>query len=447
MMTVNSLNRYFSWFALLQVSSFAMFLGVNLSFFFFAHLIFAGVGRQLQILLRAKTILRKFVLLFAAGAFLNIFCNLWEGDLAAFRESLKVILNYTYWPTMLMLMTGIAPSRALDLNRLFKMVALAVILSSIYYVIGQRFIGDDLFFKRFGPNSYSFLLICYTPYLVHFTRRRVHPALALVLLGLLLLFQLTEGRRAGFALVLIGGMSSYFVHFFKFSSIGQSTRPLILLLIGWSLLQTNFVKDQIRARSARIYQLIYSSDSRLTEDRSILVRKAMVEKGLLLFESNIWFGVGINNFTSVYRQIDGDFEGSQFVINKTIYQRVSSHNSYINILAEGGLVLFIPFMGIMLFLLLNGVRYFNRMQDSEKVIFFSFVLMCIHLYYTNAVVNSLTWFNIGILAYSISAHKYPIRLPTNWSAPAIPDGNSADINSHSGRVSVPHQSRESTGIR
>ena len=446
-MTVNTLNLYVSRFVFLQVSSFLMFFGVNLSFLFFAHLIFAFAGSQLQILSRANTILRKFVLLFAAGAFLSMFYNFWEGDLTAFSASLKVILNYVYWTIMLMLMTALAPSRALDLNRLFKMVTIALISVSIYYFIGQRFIANSLFFKKFGPNNFSFLLICYVPYLVHFTRRRVHPALALVLLGLLLMGQLAEGRRAGFILILAGGMGAYYVHIFKFDTIGKFVRLLILLLLGWSLLQTYFVKDQIRARSSRIYQLIYSSDNELANDRSALVRKAMVEKGILLFEDNIWFGVGLNNFTSIYREIDGDFEGSQFVINKNIYQRASSHNSYINILAEGGLVLFIPFMGIMLFLLLNGLRYFNRMQNSEKVIFISFVLMSAHLYFYNGIVNSLAWFNIGALAYSISAHKYPTRLLMNKIAPVILAGNSTERNFYLGRVSVPHQSRESTGIR
>ena len=408
-MTVSSLNRYACQFVFLQVSYFFMFFGINLSFFFFARFMFSAAGPRLHMIFFADTILRKFIMLFMLGALLSAFYNLWEGDLTAFTNSRIVLFNYIYWAVMMMLMTALGPLRVLDLNRLFKIVTLAVLIVCVYYTLFQEFISSRLFFKNFNPNSFSFLLICYTPYLVHYTRRRINPVVALALFGFLLLVQLSEGRRAGFALILVGGMSSYFVHFLKFNSIGRIVRPVILLILGWILLQTQFIEERIRAGSSRVHQMIYSDGQQWENDRSLLIRRAMVEKGLSLFTENMWFGAGINNFMRVEGQIDGDFEGSKFVVRKRAVQRISSHNSYINILAEGGLVLAVPFAGILLFLFLNGVKYFARMQDLEKVVSISFVVMSVHLYFYNGIVNSLAWFNIAVFGYILSSHKYRIR--------------------------------------
>lgn len=401
-MTVRTLNGYSSRFAFVQVSSFLMFLGVNLSFFFFAHFFVSVVGRRLGVLFQVRDPLRAAVVCFMIGAILSTFHNSWEGNDSAVRASLSVLPNYLYWGMILLLMTYLAPVEALDYRRLFKAIGLAVIVSIIYYVILQRFIADSRFFKFFGPNNFSFLLICYTPYLVYFLRQRVHPIVAIGVLGILLILQLKEGRRAGFGLVLMGGMGAYLVHQLKFNSIGRLMKPVILLLLGYGMLQTAVVEQQIRARSARVHRLLYSSTEQvLSKDRSFLIRRAMVEKGLVLFRNDMLFGVGLNNFTKVHAQIDGDFVGAEYVVNKDIYSRISSHNSYINVLAEGGLVLCVPFAVIILTLFLGSLRRFNRFQDPEKVIFISYSVMLVHMYFTNGITNSLAWFNIGLISYAL----------------------------------------------
>ena len=224
-----------------------------------------------------------------------------------------------------------------------------------------------------------------------------------------MIHQLSEGRRAGFALILLGGISSYFVHFLKFNSLGRIFQSVSLVLVGWILFQTQFVEKRIRAGSPRVHRMIYSDGQYWENDRSFLIRRAMVEKGLALFNDDIWFGAGINNFMRVEGQIDGNFEGAKWVVRKQKVQRLSSHNSYINILAEGGLVLAVPFGGILLFLFFNGIMYFGRMHDVEKVVFISFVAMSIHLFFNNGIVNSLAWFNFAVFGYILSSHKYRIR--------------------------------------
>ena len=164
------------------------------------------------------------------------------------------------------------------------------------------------------------------------------------------------------------------------------------------LFQTSPIKKIIETSSPRIYTVIYQDVSSFDTDRSSLTRKAMVEKGLVLFSQNIFFGVGLNNFTKIEAEIEGNFIGSEFVVGKDIFERTSSHNSYINILAEGGLFLAIPFGLILFFIIKDGILYFNHLNEFEKVSFFSFIVMLIHFYFMNSVVNSLAWLNIALVS-------------------------------------------------
>lgn len=401
-MTVNRLNGYVSRFAFVQVVSFLMVFGINLSFFLFAHLLGFAFGRRIEGLFRVNSFIRFCVLLFMLGAALSTFHNAWEGNTTYMQNSMRVLPNYIYWGLIMLLFTGLAHWGAIDYTRLFKAIAIAVIVAVTYYTVLQNLIADRHFFKYYGPNNFSFLLICFTPYLIYFLRQRIHIVGAVLVLIFLLYLQLKEGRRAGFGLVFGGGTGALFINLFKFNSIPLLIRAVALMGVGMGLLFTEPVEKLIQSRSARVYTLIYeNSNTVLSTDRSFLIRKAMVEKGFVLFRENILFGVGLNNFTKVEVAIEGDFAGSEFVMRKNIYRRVSSHNSYINILAEGGLFLALPFYALMLALFFGGLRLFGCFRDPEKVIFFAFCGMLFHLYFTNGIVNSLAWFNIGLMSYVV----------------------------------------------
>ena len=408
-MSNRKLNPRILRFVFAQVSSFLMVLGVNLSFVLFADL-FASVIKVLGLgLFRVNNVLRACVLLFMLGAILSTFNNI-ISDEWAFKNSLAVLPNYIYWSFIVLLFTALAPMRGLDFVKIFKFISLAVITSIVYYLVLQDLVSDNLFFKKFGPNNFSFLLICYSPYLIYFLRRRFNIAVAVFGLILILIQQLNEGRRAGFSLILISGILVIVVYWLKFNSFSRLFSFMILMLFGFGLLYTDLVESTIKGRSERVHQLIYEDKTDLMEnDRSLLLRRAMVEKGLVLYNENRLFGIGLNNFNKRHERIEGLFTGAKFVVNKKIYERVSSHNSYINILAEGGLCLFIPFVGILLYLLVVGIYKFNRFKDFEKVIFFSFITMCVHLYFANAIVNSLAWFNISLFGYTILAPRLRLR--------------------------------------
>ena len=159
-----------------------------------------------------------------------------------------------------------------------------------------------------------------------------------------------------------------------------------------------------------LHQLIYSNSSNLIdEDRSLLVRKLMVEKALIIFESNPITGIGLNSFSSHNVNFRGDFEGSQFVINKSNTNSKSAHNSYVSLLSEGGLLLLIPFLIIIFFNIYKFVKYYNHRNQIENSFYWAFIGMCVHLYFISAILNVYAWFLIGIVS-AISTNSKKLTL-------------------------------------
>lgn len=410
-MTEKRLNSAIVRFAVVMSSSFLMINGVNLSLLFFIPLLVITVGVRPRALLRFNSDLRLWVLLFLLGATLSTLSNLWLGNEQLFFSSVSVFPNYVYWGLILLLFTGLASFLALDYERLFGAVTLGAILAGVYYIALQPSIGDDRFFKYFTPNNFSFLLICFTPHMVYWVKRR-SMLLSLLLFSGILAQQMYEGRRAGVVLILVGGLLAYSVEHLRLKNLRYIVRAGILGAGVLLLLQTETVRTSIEQRSERVAQLVYGGTGSLKEDRSYLTRLAMREKGLSLFMDHKLVGVGLNNFTKIERRIEGNFEGAEYVVNKKIFYNVSTHNSYITILAEGGLAVFVPFVLLLATLLLRGARRFLRMNGHERVIFVSFCGMAIHFYFINAIVNSMAWFNIALLMYVVTRLRLLARVRT-----------------------------------
>lgn len=384
-------------FLFFLVSSFIMIMGINASFFFFIPVLYNAVKHPSFKLFKLNNKYKKLSLLFAIGVGLGSL-NLFFDNPILLSSTQSVLPNYIYWAIIIFVFTSITTRININQFEIFRIISISVFVVSIYYLFFQDYISNAYFFKNFQKNNYAFLIITYSPYLIYYLKTKFSKFFSIIVFLLILSILLIEQRRAGFVLTLLGCSLSYFVEKIKFKSIFSFFKISLFSLLMLLLLQTSPIKKIIETTSPRIYLVLYEDASSFDTDRSSLTRKAMVEKGLVLFSENIFFGIGLNNFTKVEAEIEGNFKGSEFVIGKDIFERTSSHNSYINILAEGGLFLAIPFGLILFFIIKDGFLYFNHLNDFEKVSFFSFIVMIIHFYFMNSVVNSLAWLNIALVS-------------------------------------------------
>lgn len=382
-----------------MVASFLMIYGVNISFFLFFSLIYWSIKSTNLNIFKINNKIKFFALLFGLGA-LSSTLNNFNNELL-FNSSLSVLPNYLYWSLMILFFSSFQNKFKINQYLVFKTISFAVITIIFYYLFLHDVIANKIFFKKFTPNNVVFLLICFVPYLIFYLKCKYSFTTSFFILIVILGFLLITERRAGIVLVTFGGLGALFHNNFKNISILKIIKNVIIILLIGFMIQIKPIKNMIFKTSPRIHSIIYDDISNLDIDRSLLVRKAMVEKGIKLLNSNILFGVGLNNFTKSETEVSGDFDGSEYVISKDIFKKTSSHNSYINILAEGGLFLGIPFVLIILFIIKNFISNFSKLNDFDIIIFISFSCMLIHFYFINAITNSLSWLNFSLALTTI----------------------------------------------
>lgn len=145
---------------------------------------------------------------------------------------------------------------------------------------------------------------------------------------------------------------------------------LLFLQLNFNIVDTkNFymsVGESIRPYNPRIANLIENEeDGDLDFDKSWIERQIHISKGIEIFTKFPIAGIGLGNFDQYitdYNMVDLEdyvVHGSVRINEKTLqsFNNRSSHNSYIQILAELGLVGFILFISIIFNLVFGSLRY------------------------------------------------------------------------------------------
>jgi len=381
-----------SWFALFMSFNNLLVLGTNISMFLFIYLLIQTVRKYSVIQLAALP--HWAVLFFALGAIISVYDVNASGEDARAR-SMSVIVNFIYWSVLIITVSNLAPKIGLlrDEN-LYKMagyIAFGVFLCVLFYEFKN--VLSFPFLKRNTPNSYAFVLVCYSSIAMVYLRKKYSRNAMLFGLSVILFSMLFLERRAGFMLV---ASSTFFALNFDKLTLKTVVSMLFVGLFGFVLLQLDLVKGGLKNASPRIYETIYESENISTQDQSYLTRVAMIEKGMVIFQENPLTGIGLNNFSNHYVKIPGNFIGSDLVVQKELNDK-SGHNSYIALLAEGGLLVLVPFLILLFYNIYHFVKDFKKRTRIESAFYWSFIAMCIHIYFISEIYNVFAWFLISMV--------------------------------------------------
>ena len=367
----------------------------NISFYFFL-ILFRDLNRKLKVSFLKRDLSHLFAFAFFIGLFLNLY-NSVDRD-----NSLLVAPNYFYWVVIIFVVSStfyFFDQRSISKYVLYGLIflILSFYLRKFLSAFGLNFLATN------SQNGFAFALIIFSPISYNYIKRNTrNTGKVWISFAILVLAALFSGSRSAAFLVFVVLIVTHFIDRISIRTIFLSTiiGGFLYLIISFDL-----TKTLINEINPRVYDLLYDTETVLKNDRSYLIRLAMIEKGLVIYEKYPYYGVGLNNFSSFLVQIPGDFAGAEYVINKDIFTDISSHNSYINLLAEGGLVLFIPFVLLLSYILLYGIFWFNKYSYAEKALFIGFLGMISHFYFINSVVNSFTWTFIGLNLGIVLLHK------------------------------------------
>ncbi len=366
----------------------------NISIYIFP-LLLVSFKRRYGYVFRWKGVTTLILFLLATGIVINFFSLLRLDNSDFLRRAIQVIPNYLYW--LLLIWFLYSQRENLRLNLISKALFWGVVSTTIFYffITPLRPSAYLPFIKYLSQNNYAFLIITFTPVAIRYTYFRYGRFRAWIFLIIMIVSGFLSGSRSSSILVLLGGFVSMYLDSFHRKKIIRFGWIGIVLFLFF---QMSVIETLIKSLNPRTHDLLYQTSSTLKTDRSYLVRQAQIEKGLEIFKKKPFTGIGLNNFTS-YTEVElpGSFEGAKYVINKPGITETSSHNSYINLLAEGGLALAVPFGLLIIYTLVLLARVYKALNNNEIVYVVGFIMMLVHLYFIAAIVNVFCWFNIGIV--------------------------------------------------
>ena len=337
-----------------------------------------------------------FAFLFCLGAFISTI-NSYNFDV-----SLVVLPNYLYWGLIIIFFSSHA--RNLKYEIIFRALAHGVIWSTLYYFVFQGFVRNTIPISRvMAQNAYAFLTICFAPCFVYYYKKTKGNTTGLVFLIAIILLSIASGSRSSAVLVLLGGVATYYVDRLNIRKGLPSLLGIGLFFI--MLNATGIAQFLIKTLNEEAYELIYKSEEVFENDISFLTRVAMIEKGLKIFKENKFDGIGLNMFKKYETDIEGEERWNLLFNFKVLKKGISSHNSYLNLLAEGGLVVIVPYALIVLYILFAFFTNFDNIPEYGKAIMIGMFAMSIHFYFIAAILNVFAWYNIA-LAVAIATNSF-----------------------------------------
>ncbi|MFA0964677.1 O-antigen ligase family protein [Roseivirga sp. BDSF3-8] len=381
------------WYTFFMAYPGMLILGQNTSIFFFPVLIYSFYKR-FGYIFRLDRLVILFIPYFTIGSILSV-VNLYitDADPVSLARANAVLPNYIYWSILILFLVGQRDNIRMEV--VGKAIFWGVTASAFHYFILQNTpLLSIPVLRRLTQNAFAFLIIIYSPIAVYYLAKR-NPRLGLLFVFILSVLGFLSGSRSASILVLAESFAAYFL-------INRKTLRyvfLIVLIVGPMLAILNevgAVESAIETLNPRAHNLLYNTENVIEQDRSYLTRRAMVEKGLKIYEEHPLFGIGLNNFTNYEAELEGNFEGAKYVINKKKINETSSHNSYINLLAEAGLLAFIPFILVILTTIVQLIFRASKLSGEDLSVTLGFLGLLLHFYFINAIVNVFAWFAIGL---------------------------------------------------
>ncbi len=347
-------------------------------------------------------------ILFMVGSAISIFNMPDELFNSNFTSSLRVLPNYVYWA--LMILFFVKYRNLVDYSDFQKAVFWGITIYIPFWFIRENFLPGVPIVQKTSQNNLAFLMICYGSISLSYIKENKGKLWKWIYFIGILLLMLFLQRRAGFLLVFITGVLTIFV---KRITIKYFFSYAMIIVIIFLILKIPITEKFIQGASIEIHQIIYKTGDMRKYDRSYLVRVAMWEKAVYLFKEHPFSGVGLTNFYKSKSKIDGNFEGSEYVLKKDI-DHLSAHNSYAAVLAEGGLILFIPWVMILFTVVLGFLKNINHINPKSYPLFYSFIAMIIHYSAITAYVNVYSWFIIAISAVVLAQTQDQKREFKGW---------------------------------
>lgn len=354
---------------------------------------FKGLGR-LPILLLV-IIVEQFVSLLMAEYFDDQKPNMSVG--------LITLLRYAFWFTVCCLSARLFLLHDLRTRAVryfaYGCQVVAVFVLAEYLLRGGLLSSGMSALTTLTQNSYGWQFSAFMPFVIHRAFFSTARARLWSVLGLLttMLAVFVNASRSSWATTALG--LALYLLILGIIARRKGKAMLGVLAIGGVLLfgagAVVFLPEDIvmRVQNRPITAVA------LERDKSWQIRLLMIQKGTLLFMENPVFGIGPGQFR--YTVADLIIPSVMRYESNVYFNQKSSHNSYVQLLAEGGLALAIPMGFLLLWLLVAGGKAVLLLARAGEVwaipVWVSFVCFSIHYWAIAGITSTAPWFLYGFL--------------------------------------------------
>jgi O-antigen ligase len=322
--------------------------------------------------------------------------------------SLLYLVRYAYW-LLVFVVTCYFVSRLRLGQRTVSILALGILALALLRWFEAVFLGNigfDSIPTFLTQNNYGFQFSMFVPmalvWLVSGRSRLWGIAAMLVIWGAVAI----NASRSAWITAVVG----YLLFLWMYLRSGQGrSRGMVAVMLLLGLFFFAVVVSPQRVMTPLNERL--ATLERLENDKSYATRQLMIQKGWHLFMENPFFGVGIGRF----RQTEAPLELPQILrgVRNRNYNAISSHNSYIQWLAETGVVGSIPYATMLVFLCIVGYRSVMRFARRGEIwaicVYTSAVCMSVHLWSISGITNTSVWFIYGLLGAIIILASEPYK--------------------------------------
>jgi O-antigen ligase len=340
--------------------------------------------------------------LFGVGVFLSLFLN-WVADPTRVDlGDFKNLLYLYYWLVVFVVTIYITTRLQLG-ERIVITFAFGILVTALLRwveaIVWKR-VGAWAGTQFFSENNYGIGFSMFAPCLLVFAvdskirigkfAKKSNLWRYMGLIGTLLLWGavVINGSRTSWIGVIAGGIVFCSLYFWSHPNRLKLVPPLALFVVVSVvavMMAPSEVVDKTMSR--------FSTVDKLDRDKSFMVRQLMIQKAVKAFEQSPFVGIGYGRFRSTELELELP-KLLRYYTNETANMR-SSHNSYMELAAETGLVGIIPyalFLGILIYFGgRNTIFYLKNGIVWPLGIYAGFCSMSVHLWTLSGLRNTVTW--------------------------------------------------------
>ena len=398
------------------------FVVVSITFPIFL-LILYRVSRQYGQILFVNKTLDKLMLWFIFIAGLSLFLQAPvdqapgdQGGLSLVINDAKSILYLAYWFSVYLFFKQWYAW--IDLKRLSLFSLVGLILCSQIVLFGSTVQGWYIWgWLRITQNGYAFNTVaCLGISCIYiFKRYRLFAFLALGIFFTYTMF--ISGSRAGGILIMMQCLAMAMLVVTvnrrmarKIIVITATVTLTATVLLGVSLDYSAMGRRlayYIHPYNAELAELLRDSEKVLEFDKPWQSRKTQVEKGIYLFKKHPVTGIGWGHFKYVRAHINmRKYKNLNLEYDAYALTR-SSHNSYIQVLAETGVLGIVPIILIQLFVLMwmAKVYIYSRSIIEPCLLGMSLLGVALYFWVISAITGAVWYFVLGLFAGAVNQKR------------------------------------------